>query len=114
MSKDLTLLADDALTRIDSIQADVEGISFDDFLRDTLVRDAVCYRLLVIGEVVKRIMELGSLSDNEEYWRSIIDFRNVIAHQYDEIELQMVWDIIQSELSGLRRQLLRLSEQAEE
>lgn len=41
-------------------------------------------------------------------WSSIIGTRNVIVHGYDQIKLQIVWDILEKDLHSLKTGLLRL------
>jgi len=38
-------------------------------------------------------------------WSSIIGQRNVIAHQYDDIDLQQFWFVVTSDISRLIAQL---------
>ncbi len=39
-------------------------------------------------------------------WRKIIDFRNVIVHEYSGVSLGRVWQVIQKDLPELKKQLL--------
>lgn len=36
-------------------------------------------------------------------WREIIDFRNILVHQYEEVDAQIVWDIIQIDIPILQQ-----------
>jgi uncharacterized protein with HEPN domain len=38
-------------------------------------------------------------------WRAIIGTRNVVAHGYDRVKLDIVWNVIENDLPQLRRQL---------
>jgi uncharacterized protein with HEPN domain len=64
------------------------------FLSDDITQDAVLMRLLTMGE------EIGKLSDDfrEQYpdlpWYKIIGLRNRIAHEYDVVDKDVIWDIV--------------------
>lgn len=55
MSRDLTLLLEDILESIESIEAYTRGMEADAFYEDELVQDGVVRRLLVIGEAAKGV-----------------------------------------------------------
>jgi len=41
-------------------------------------------------------------------WASMIGTRNVIVHGYDQVKLQIVWDIVTKELPSLKEKLISL------
>jgi len=38
-------------------------------------------------------------------YQRIIDFRNILAHGYDIISDEIVWDIVQNKLLGLHQEI---------
>jgi uncharacterized protein with HEPN domain len=86
----------------------VEGLSRADFLEDKRTQQAVVLNLILIGEEATRI-----LKDHEAFvnlhpsvpWRSMKGMRNRIAHGYYEINLDVVWETVQSALPELMKQL---------
>ncbi len=86
---------------IEAIFSYTRGISFDDFRRDRMRCSAVIREFELIGEAV------GNLADNvkENYphiaWQDIKDFRNLLAHEYFGVDLDIVWNIIRSDLPSL-------------
>ena len=40
-----------------------------------------------------------------EHHRKIIAFRNILIHGYAEVDDALVWDVVQSRLEPLRRQM---------
>lgn len=79
----------------------LDGISNQQFLRDVLRQDAVIRRLLVIGEASRRLSDECREEHPGLPWRSIIGLRNVLVHDYDDIDLEAVWRTIQLELPKL-------------
>jgi uncharacterized protein with HEPN domain len=56
---------------------------------------------MIIGEAVARLSDEFKQTYNRINWRQVKDFRNVIVHDYFGIDNNIVWDIIQLNLSDL-------------
>lgn len=86
----------------------VEGFTKEDFLEDKRTQQAVIMSLIIIGEAVTKVMdryaEFTQVHDQVP-WRSMRGMRNRIAHGYFEINLDVVWDTVQSALPELLKQL---------
>lgn len=86
---------------IDAIFSYMRGITFDDFKLDRMRYSAVIREFEIIGEAV------GNLADTvkENYpniaWQDIKDFRNLLIHEYFGVDLEIVWNIIGSDLPSL-------------
>ena len=72
-----------------------------EFMRNSLVQDAVLRNLEVMGESVKRLPDAWKQSQPQVEWVKVGDFRNVLAHDYLEVDLDIVWNIIENYLPGL-------------
>lgn len=74
-----------------------------------MVLDACIMRLQVIGEAVKTIDNKTSGEFLSQFpaipWRSIIGLRNIISHDYANVDYDMVWHIISTDLLPLRREV---------
>jgi uncharacterized protein with HEPN domain len=85
-----------------------EGMRKEDFLADVRTQKAVVMSLIVIGEAATRIMdqhpEFAGLHPDVP-WRNMRGMRNRIAHGYFDINLEVVWDTVQSALPDLLRRL---------
>ncbi|WP_322013429.1 DUF86 domain-containing protein [Paraburkholderia sp. J12] len=95
-------------------QAAMEACSFadgmikDDFLQDKRTQRAVIMSLLIIGEAATKVMDgyAGFTTSHPELpWRSMRGMRNRIAHGYFDINLDVVWDTVQTALPVLLKQL---------
>jgi len=75
---------------------------------DDKTQDAIMFNLTVLGEAANKLSDEFQMVHPEIPWSSIIGTRNVIAHGYDQIKTRIVWDIIQNNLSTLRKDLLNL------
>ncbi len=86
----------------------VEGLDKEDFLEDKRTQQAVILNLILICEEATRILkdhEAFANSHPQIPWRSMKGMRNRIAHGYFEINLDVVWETVQSALPDLIRQL---------
>lgn len=63
------------------------------------------YNLIILGEAANRIPVEFQESHPEIPWSSIVGTRNVVVHGYDQVKLQIVWDIINKNLEKLRIQI---------
>lgn len=89
----------------------VEGMSKDDFLADRRTQQAVTMSLIVLGEAATKVMDgYGTFAEQHAQvpWRSMRGMRNRIAHGYFDINLDVVWDTVQTALPELLEQLRAL------
>jgi uncharacterized protein with HEPN domain len=85
---------------------DTAGISFETFVEDRRVRQAVERNVEIIGEAMNRLSrhDPETLARISDYAR-IIAFRNLLIHRYDEIDYPAVWHVIQTSLPVLHAEI---------
>jgi uncharacterized protein with HEPN domain len=72
--------------------------------------DATMRELQIIGEATKHLLQSGTLDDSH---RVIVDFRNLIVHEYFGVDAEEIWEILREELPPFRgriEKLLKLSD----
>jgi uncharacterized protein with HEPN domain len=84
------------------------------FLQDDLVHDAVLRNVAVIGEAAKRLHDDYRAAHPEIPWRSLAGLRDVLIHQYEGVELERVWAVVENDLPGLKRAITALLPPLEE
>ena len=66
---------------------------------------SICVFLMVVGEQIKKIDKLTSGVVLSKYphidWRSIMTFRNIVAHDYVHIDSEIVFNICSKEIESL-------------
>ena len=95
------LLADvfDATRAIERFRRDLD---LDDYRADDLVRAAVERKLEIVGEALNRLSrEEPELAERIPDMARIIGFRNVLAHGYDVVDDEVVWDAVTTDLPEL-------------
>lgn len=101
------LLLGDMLERIARIRQYVGDMSREAFLRDSKTIDSVVRNLEVIGEAANRLPSDFCARHPEIPWRRIVGLRNRIVHEYFDVDIDLVWEIVDSELPTLESQLSR-------
>jgi uncharacterized protein with HEPN domain len=99
----------DILDAIDEIQAYVRGESLISFLAQSMIQSAVMLKFLIAGEALNRLQR----SDTETFSqiteaRSMMDFRNIILHDYDTVEPTILWDAINARLPTMKTEVEKL------
>jgi uncharacterized protein with HEPN domain len=86
-----------------------EGRNFFDYETNAMLRSAVERQLEVIGEAVVQLARLDAgLAGRITEHRRIIAFRNILIHQYRQVDNRLVWDTVESKLPALRDEVAAL------
>ena len=92
------LLAD-AISAGEAILAFTAGKTRANYGRDLLLRSAVERQFEILGEAVRRLELLDArLAQRISEYRRIIAFRNLIAHGYDSLDDDVVWQTVVDKL----------------
>jgi len=90
-----------------------EGMDINDFIADKRTQQAVILNLVIIGEAATKLLkDYGKFLDQhpDVPWRSMKGMRNRIAHGYFDIDLEVVWETVQTALPQLLEQLPAIRE----
>ncbi len=81
-------------------------ISFEQYEENEMLRSAVERQFEIIGEATRRLAnDDQSIAEKITGYQTIIGLRNRIAHEYDNIASQTVWNIIQNNLPTLLEEI---------
>lgn len=86
----------------------VEGLDKATFLEDKRTQQAVIMSLIIIGEAATKVMDNYAefaQAHAQVPWRNMRGMRNRIAHGYFDINLDVVWETVQTALPELLKQL---------
>lgn len=78
------------------------------FLADEMIQDAVLRNFEVIGEAAKRLDDAFRAANPEIPWRALAGLRDVLIHQYEGVDLERVWAIVEGDLPGLKQAIVAL------
>jgi uncharacterized protein with HEPN domain len=68
-----------------------------------IVRDAILYRLVVIGEAVKAIPEPMRAERPDVNWRGIAGLRDLLTHEYFRIDAERIDELLGKQLDALEQ-----------
>lgn len=91
----------DMVVRCDMIVDYVSGVTYDEFLDDHMRRDAVCYRLAVIGESVGQVLERLRILLPAIPWTQVKGMRNLVLHDFFSVDPRTVGDTAQHDVPEL-------------
>lgn len=84
------------------------GKSKKEFLDDLQCQDAVIRRLEVIGEAARRISKDTQTHLANLPWNEMVSMRNVMIHEYDDIDVGIVWETVQNDLQPIINSLEKI------
>ena len=104
MQRDLQFLLD-MLQSAELIMTYTAQSSKDEFIENVQLQDSVIRRLLIIAEAARRVSESTRLSLPNISWQEINGMRNRLVHEYDDVNLNIVWNVLQFEIPSLIEEL---------
>ena len=93
------------ISYINDVQKYIAGLSAKDFLDDKKTITACAFTVSQIGEIVKEISDETINKYNNIPWNSIKGMRNKIVHDYENVDLSVLWGTIKESLPQLEDSL---------
>lgn len=81
------------------------GVSLAAYSKNAMLHLAVERAIQIIGEAANRISPAFQQAHPEIPWRRIVAQRNVLVHEYGDVEHALIWDLVQRYLPSLVEQL---------
>jgi uncharacterized protein with HEPN domain len=78
-----------------------EGHTAGSFAGDRLASYAVVRAIQLIGQAARGVSEELQTDHPEIPWREMIGMRNVVVHDYADVDLTLVWKTVREDLPGL-------------
>ncbi len=85
-----------------------DGVSYAQFSADSKLVEACVFNLSQMGELSNRIDATFAQAHPEIPWRQIYGLRNRLVHDYEGVNLTLIWEIIHDDLPPLLKQLKNL------
>ena len=80
----------------------VAAKTFDDYQRDAMLRAAVEREFEIIGEAMAQLARVDeAVAARISQYKRIIAFRNVLIHEYADIDDRLVWGVVETNLPTL-------------
>ena len=112
MSKrDWRLFISDILESIEKIERYTLGVSYEEFMKDDKLKDAVVRNLEIIGEAANYIPDEIKVKYKDIPWRQIVGLRHRLIHGYFVVDYDIVWNIIIKDIPRLKTAIKRILEE---
>lgn len=105
MERTLLQFKDDILGACDKIIDYVKEHTFESFVKDTKIYEAVLMNLIIIGEASTHFPDEIRERNPEIRWTSVVGLRNFLTHEYFEIDPKKVWNTATVHVPELRKQV---------
>lgn len=86
----------------EDIQSFIQGCDYARFVSEPMIRKAVCMSLINIGELTKSLSTAYKARHPEIPWRNIAGLRDVTAHKYHTLNLDVIWAVATIEIPKLK------------
>ena len=93
---------------IEKLEKYCNNISYEEFVKNDMLTEACIFNISQLGELTRKIDEEYEEAHPHIPWRQLYGLRNRIVHDYEGVNLKLVWEIIESDISGLKEQLINL------
>ena len=106
--RDYKLYLDDILEATKRIEKYTKKLTLAKLKKDELTVDGVVRNLEIIGEAAKNIPANIKEKYPDIEWKKIAGLRDILAHEYFGVDLEVLWDVIENKLPDLKKKIARL------
>lgn len=103
--RDYKLYLEDIKQAIKSVETYSKGLNFDKLKNNRMAIDAIVRNLEIIGEASKNIPSDVKKENPEVEWKKIAGLRDILAHEYFAVDLEVLWDIIVNKLPAFKKEI---------
>ena len=100
--RDDSVFLNHILDAINQIEEYITGMTYDDFLENRLVQDAVVRQLEIIGEATKNLSSTKTEEFPQIPWKEIAGMRDKLIHAYFGVDLEEVWNTAKKDIPYLK------------
>lgn len=96
------ILFEDLIASINRIETYTKDLSYNNYISNQMVIDAVVRNIEIIGEIAKQIPDDVKTKVPEIPWKALSGIRNRIVHEYFNIDVSIIWQIVSKDLTELK------------
>lgn len=108
MLRDYKTYLDDIGESIGKISRYTNGLTIETLASDEKTLDAVIRNLEIIGEAAKNVPIEIRRQYPEIEWKKVAGLRDILIHRYFGVDLEIIWDLIQTKLPPLALQIRKI------
>ena len=108
MSREFLDFIEDILDAMNKAEMLIEGIGYSQFESDFRTNFAVIRALEIIGEAAKRVPDEVRKQYPNIQWKAMAGMRDRIIHGYDNVDLQIVWDVVKRDIPDIKPTIVKI------
>ena len=108
MKRDDTVYLHHILDAIDVIEGYTKGMTENEFLANSMARDAVVRQIEIIGEASRNISDEFREKHPKLPWEKMGGIRNKTIHEYFNVNFAIVWDTVQDDPPLLKKSIKKI------
>lgn len=105
MKKDPAVFIGHILESIELIEKYSRGMTLEKLRRSQGKQDSIIRRLEIIGEAVKNLSTSFRTKHPEVPWKKMAGMRDMLIHEYFDVDLSLTWSVVKNELPRIKKQL---------
>ena len=102
------VIVEKIIQHVSKIMDYIKDTEYDDFINNSILVEACVFNLSQIGELANKIESEFEKNNPDIPWRVMYGLRNKIVHDYEGVNLVLIWDIVKEDLPLLDAQLKKL------
>ncbi|MCK5624321.1 DUF86 domain-containing protein [Candidatus Pacearchaeota archaeon] len=110
MNKNNLAFIEHILESINAIMEFSKDINKKELISNRLKQSAIVREIEIIGEAVKNISKDLKNKHPEIEWKEIVGTRDKMIHHYFGVDLNIIWEIIKTDLPDLKKHILKIKE----
>ena len=88
-----------------------DGVNYSEFSGNSMLVEACVFNLSQIGELVRHLDTEFKTAHSSIPWHQLYGLRNRIVHDYEGVNLALVWEIISNDLPELKAKLQNIQDE---
>jgi uncharacterized protein with HEPN domain len=108
--RSIELLIEDLWEAVGKVERYTDGLDHDRFVQDEKTIDSVVRNFEVIGEAAWKLPLEFRDRHSDVPWKKIIGLRHRIVHDYFDIDLEIIWQILERDIPSFKQNLLMIRE----
>lgn len=105
MKKDPSVFVGHILESIQLIEEYACNLTLQEFQKNRAIQDAIIRPLEIIGEAVKNLSGPFKAKHPEIPWKPMAGMRDILIHEYFNIDLSLTWSVVKRELPSIKKHL---------
>ena len=104
--RSVDLLIEDLWEAVEKVERYTSGFDHDRFVQDEKTIDSVVRNFEIIGEAAGKLPLEFRDRHPEIPWKKIVGLRHRIVHDYFDIDIEIIWQILERDIPAFKQNLL--------